>query len=367
MTLHGNDFAIIRDEGMIPAVEVLADVEEYALLTGISKPAFPRSKIADKDREMYREYVARRLPYLHTERDRARSPERIPDMVDKVVPERIRSLYSAMLDGLNGPEWNLLPIDAEFFSARDAILEELTTLGLVQAAWYFIVDNLPSDRVQLRGALLKIMPEKLRTVWVKSDGETKSSRVLELVNRLKLLMELSRANQTEQNEFFSDLKRLIGPQQLSDAEMERESMLEPAVMSASEISGKVADEISFCVVSAPDSQQSGQLPSAAEKPVIAVDDAPVVIVESSAPALSSSLASAPKKRGRPPKKKPVADADTEALASSSSVLHDIAPTPSSVTDEPSVAPYPASDVLPPPLRSSESTRGRGRRGRPRKK
>ncbi|XP_055327519.1 uncharacterized protein LOC129580840 isoform X1 [Paramacrobiotus metropolitanus] len=132
MTLHGNDFAIIRDEGMIPAVEVLADVEEYALLTGISKPAFPRSKIADKDREMYREYVARRLPYLHTERDRARSPERIPDMVDKVVPERIRSLYSAMLDGLNGPEWNLLPIDAEFFSARDAILEELTTLGLVQ-------------------------------------------------------------------------------------------------------------------------------------------------------------------------------------------------------------------------------------------
>lgn len=74
-----------------------------------------------------------------------------------------------------------------------------------RGGWYYVVDNLPTDSTQLRGALLVIMPEKLKTVEWKSASGAKLSRIIELVARLKFLMDLSGGDAGERREVLVQL------------------------------------------------------------------------------------------------------------------------------------------------------------------
>jgi len=74
-----------------------------------------------------------------------------------------------------------------------------------RAAWHYVVDNLPADTIQLRGALLVIMPDKMKTPEWKDHAVTRLSRIVELVSRLRFLMRLSQSGALEQEKLFNDL------------------------------------------------------------------------------------------------------------------------------------------------------------------
>ena len=73
-----------------------------------------------------------------------------------------------------------------------------------RAAWHYVVDTLPTDGNQLRGALLVIMMETMKHGW-KQDAAFKLKRILALVGRLRFLMQLSRSGAAERAAVFDQL------------------------------------------------------------------------------------------------------------------------------------------------------------------
>ncbi|OQV22179.1 hypothetical protein BV898_04026 [Hypsibius exemplaris] len=204
-SLRGKEFLLIRDPTMIPAFEVLRSLEDYLTLSSVIPPD-PDKSIAFPDCvdvKAYAEYVDRRVPYIKND-------------VEAQLPGHLRRLYYQIAEGLRGPACGLSTVDPCFSATMDEILRELARIGLSQAGWYYVVDNLPTDVSQLRGGLLVVMADRMRSPEWKDSATTKLKRIVELAARLRFLMRLSRAGCLERAEVFDSLNIPKG----SDTEVE---------------------------------------------------------------------------------------------------------------------------------------------------